>query len=136
MPTYTNNSTTTTYMLSNETGPNKSYIRPGETKTTRAYYNFPNLNLDSHEPYEEFIGSSGRETIDSTTGITLTCNTFEWIECDCNGPTVIYYNSLSTLPEYRPAGLFLINNKDNTANQIIIKTVSGTATLTYSVKKE
>ena len=135
MPTYTNNSNVT-YPLSNEGEGVKRFIKPGETIETRAYYNLPNLNLDSADPYEEFIGSSGRETIDSTTGITLTSNGFPWIECDCNGPTIIYYNSLSTLPEYRPAGLFLINNTDNTANQIIIKTVSGTATLTYSVKKE
>lgn len=135
MPTYTNNSNKT-YPLSNELASNNRFIKPGETKETRAYYNFPDLNLDTISPIIEFIGYSDRTTIDSTTGITLTTNEYKWIELDANGPIKIWYNSVDTTPEYRPAGLMLINNQDNTANQIIIKTIAGDATLTYSVKKE
>lgn len=135
MPTYTNNSNNI-YVLEYETDSNNRIIKPSETKTTRAYYNFVNLNLDSGEPYETFIGSSDRVVIDDITGITLPTNGFDWIECDCTTAVKVYYNSTTTTPEYRPAGLFLINNTDNTASQITVKTVGGTGTLTYSVKRE
>lgn len=135
MPTYRNDSNVK-YHLSNETSSLKRFIEPGETLETIAYYNYPNLVLTLDTPYQEFIGSSDQVSIESVTGVELTTNGYPWIECDVNTPVLVYYNSETTTPERRGVGVFLINNQDNKANKIIIKTIAGTGTLIYSVKKE